>query len=475
VSEYLYGASVQGIQEFIFETNKLQEIIGASEIVKSIESDFEKRYKPKSILVKAAGNIKAVFDDEEELKRVLKEFLKSVKQKAYGITISQAVVKFEGDYTQDDINKLEKRLKEQRNKPEIPLDLAINIHKLSQKTSRPAVEVQKKEFLSKASSEKREAYSGWFKRYRGELEDKDEKKLFEKFKEISAISNANNKIAIIHADGNGLGQLIPKLIDAGKDLSEFSKDLDKATNQAYNDASEGITKIRKIILGGDDMVAICDGDEALGFVQRFLENFEKYTKDIVAGGLTACAGISFSNQKFPFHYGVALAEELCSQTKKHAKKIDPNRAPSSLMFHNIQSSSYQSWEKFVDDELSIQNDKEIIKCDFGPYYLNQSGQPLISDFIKCVDEYSKKGSPISKLRNWLSELYKSDVYSKNLLERINEVANSSEEWSKEQMDSLLRALYSELSNKKLIVEKDGELKTPIYDVLQILSVKKGKI
>ena len=34
--KYLYGAAVQGIQSFIFQTNKLREIVGASELVEEI-------------------------------------------------------------------------------------------------------------------------------------------------------------------------------------------------------------------------------------------------------------------------------------------------------------------------------------------------------------------------------------------------------------------------------------------------------
>ena len=33
---YLYGASVQGIQDFIFQTNELKDIVGASELVAEI-------------------------------------------------------------------------------------------------------------------------------------------------------------------------------------------------------------------------------------------------------------------------------------------------------------------------------------------------------------------------------------------------------------------------------------------------------
>ncbi len=36
VTKYLYGAAVQGIQGFIFQTNKLKEIAGASEMVEQI-------------------------------------------------------------------------------------------------------------------------------------------------------------------------------------------------------------------------------------------------------------------------------------------------------------------------------------------------------------------------------------------------------------------------------------------------------
>ena len=39
-TKYLYGAAVQGIQGFIFQTNKLREIVGASELVEEICTDM---------------------------------------------------------------------------------------------------------------------------------------------------------------------------------------------------------------------------------------------------------------------------------------------------------------------------------------------------------------------------------------------------------------------------------------------------
>ncbi|SFV74852.1 FIG00471280: hypothetical protein [hydrothermal vent metagenome] len=455
MSKYLYGASVQGIQDFIFKTNKLKEIVGASEIVKDVANEFLEisgyNEKDEHILLNAAGNIKAVFDSYEECQKVVLEFSKKIQQKAYGITISQAVVEFNGE-PKEFIGVLETKLKIQRNKPSIPLDLSLNITKLSPKTAKPMVAKEE----DRATQQKLQAYQEF-------LEKNPHNK---EFKELQNFSNTKNKIAVIHIDGNGLGELIPKLKIP---LNEFSQKLDYATKEAFKDAKTDTMDIRDVILGGDDVTVICNADDALEFSKRFLQNFEKNTKELGSNGLTACGGIAYCNEKYPLHYALSLAEELCSQAKKHAKNINKNFAPSCMMFHNIQSSNFQSWDKFIEDELTISNDKEIIRCDFGPYYLSQEKQPLLQNFQNSVNAYRCEGSPISRLRNWMSELNKSDEYASNLLQRINTITSQSNKYNCEIMDRNLEKLYSGLSDDTLIIQKDGHLKTPIYNILQIIS------
>jgi len=464
MSQYLYGASVQGIQDFIFKTNKLQEIVGASEIIKSIGDVFTENYQPNEILLNAAGNIKAVFS-EEACNGVVESFPKKIMQNAYGVTLSQAVVKMSGErVTQDEINLLEQRLKVQRNKVFIPLDLSLNIMALNPSTSKPVVtykNIQEKSTpLDRATEQKIEANKAFFAK----------NKNLKEFKNLSEMSNGKNKIAIIHADGNGLGMLIPKLHEQRKKLSEFSKALDSATKTAFSRAKNDEMSIRDVILGGDDMVVICNANDALPFTKNFLAYFEEETEKQTGSKLTACAGIAYTNEKYPFHYAVSLAESLCDASKKHAKNIDPELAPSCLMFHNIQSANFESWNKFIEDELTIKNEKNDIRCDFGPYYINQTGEVLIRDFINTLEAYRCDGSPISRLRAWLGELYNSREYADRMLERINEMAEMSGNWKSCIMEKNLRNFNKDLSNKTLIIEKDGMAKTPIYDVLQILSV-----
>ncbi len=465
---YLYGASVQGIQDFIFKTNKLQEIVGASEIVKEIATLFSNEYKPEEILLNAAGNIKAVFT-EDECRRVVREFPKSIMLRAYGITLSQAVVKIAGESaTQEDINKLEQRLKIQRNRVSTPLDLSLNIMELNPSTAKPVVaykSIQKKSTpMDMATKQKIEANDAFFSKNTH----------LKEFKNLSEMSNDKNKIAVIHADGNGLGALISQLHKQGKKLSEFSKELDKATKTAFEKAKTDEMSIRDVILGGDDMVVICNANDALEFTKNFLKYFEEETEKQMGSKLTACAGIAYANEKYPFHYAVSLAESLCDASKKHAKNIDPEMAPSCLMFHNIQSASFEEWNNFVKDELTIHTEAGEIRCDFGPYYLNQENQPLLGDFINTLEAYRGDGSPISRLRSWIGELHNSRAYADKILERINQMSKENSSWYDPIMDKNLKNLNKDLSNEKLIVEKDDVAKTPIYDVLQILSATEAK-
>jgi hypothetical protein len=385
------------------------------------------------------------------------DFPKSIQKKAYGITISQAVVKIGDKYTQEDINRLEAKLKVQRNKPSIPLDLSLNVMQLNASTAKPSVNAEE----DMATRQKLNAYQLF-------IETNPELK---EFKDLSKFSNGKNKIAIIHIDGNGLGKLVPKL---GAKLSVFSKKLNSATEQAFKDAKDDSMSVRDVILGGDDVTVICNANDALIFTQKFLQNFENNTSKIkelegLTDKITACAGIAYTNEKYPFHYAVSLAEALCGHAKNASK-----RKASCLMFHNIQSSNYQTWDKFVEDELTIVNDKESIRCDFGPYYVESSQkQPSIKDFRNMLGAYACEGSPKGKLRNWLSELYKSSEYANLMLTRINEMAAQSN-WNSCIMNKNLERFDKQLSNDTLIIEKDGVKKTPIYDVLQILSVTEEK-
>ena len=453
--KYLYSFSIKGIQEFIFASNELKEIEGASEIIKKINDDFEKKYQNKcTVLLNAAGNIKALFDKKEDLEDVLINFYKSVVTNGYGLLVTQAVLKIKNDFPSgEEFAKIENLLHSKRNRPNTALDRYLSVMELSAKSARAVVEykeIKKKSTpFDKAKSQKHKAYKN--------QNSEDEKN-------IEKLANKKGKIAIIHADGNSLGKVVAGL---GKDVSVFSKQLDAATKSAFKKAIKEVLndnekKYREVILGGDDMTVIIDVDYALEFTREFLKNFEEETKGIKGLGdknLTACAGIAIVNKKYPFYYAIELAEVLCSMAKKESKKEDENTPPSSLLFYNMQSGNFVDFDEIKDNVLTISG----INLMYGPYYLHKN--PKIDDLIEIIDLLKTPNSPASKLREWLKILEISKEASEIYLERIYQMAEA--KWSDKlkEFESKLKNFDENLNLKNLIVSN----KTPVYEILEIIS------
>ena len=477
---YLYGASIKGIHEFITSTNKLKEIVGASLLLQDLEKILIKKdYCTKDqILVSAAANMKALLR-EDQAKKVVKEIPKKVMKKAYGVTFVQALVKIEGDKPkQEDFDELEKRLSIQRNRPSPPLDMALAVMKRAPRTGRPAVKkkVNKKDgsedLLDRASIQKGEMYTEYFRKNAEERQ----------FTDIEQLSNDKNKIGIIHADGNGLGQIIPAIVKNGEGenvLREFSTKLDKATREAFKEALECVKskKIRKLMLSGDDMMAIVDPDYMLPFAYAYLQAFEEktaanlkeYLEKIDKSKLTACAGIIFCNEKYPMHHAVRLAEGLNEEVKKIVKNThrDKSEVPSALAFENVLSGLALKKEAVINRKIESPTKK--VKTFFAPYYLDKHYGASIDEFLRLFELYTdvdkESTSPLPKLRNWLTLLGQDYTYAQLVLNRINEIAES--KWKeKSEAEDILNNMGID---PKTMLDKND--RTVIFDILTINSVK----
>jgi len=183
---YLYGASIQGIQGFIFESNELKTIVGASEIIKSFDNiNFVKDYNVTEVLLQAAGNIRLKIENLVDVSQLANSFPKYIMQQAYGITVSQAVVDISKyNIIQEAREELEKRLKMQRNKVSLPLDKSISILSNAPKSARPSFKKEDKA-ISKGTHQKLERYE------EVKASSNNAGKLIS---EISKLSNRKNKI-----------------------------------------------------------------------------------------------------------------------------------------------------------------------------------------------------------------------------------------------------------------------------------------
>ncbi len=440
MEKYLYGAAVQGIQQFIFQTNELKHIVGASELVAQIcTTAFDEFGKNGESIVRAAGNIKYIFDNETDCIKAVREFPKKVMNMAPGITISQAVVPLSSNFDKD-IDSIEAKLKTQRNKPSRSVTTGLIGIKRANNSGLPIVDLK----IDSYADKKRKVI------YLDESTLKKERKqrLIELCKksfgfpdidpdslayDISDITDKNDWIAIIHADGNGLGKVLQAVGKKKDVLKEFSQKLDIATKEAANFAykeiedkfhNKFVIPIRPVVLSGDDMTVIIRGDLALDYAKLFIDAFKTKTKqylshilrenNVFAGGadyLTACAGIAFIKSSYPFYYGYQLAEELCGHAKKDTKAIhgaDSNHLPPScLLFHKVQDSFIYDYKEIIKRELTAVDGLSFMA---GPYYNEpQAGKftvDQLQDFAKLL--FSDEGDGIkSGVRNWISLRIKS--------------------------------------------------------------------
>ena len=224
-------------------------------------------------------------------------------------------------------------------------------------------------------------------------------------------------IAVLHADGNGLGQLLMQVKEhiakAAPDrfieaFTTLSKGIEDATIAAVREAVEhvllparadnsGPLPARPVLLGGDDLTLLLRADLALEFTSRFLHAFEQHSANAMRSlrdrfnmpdlprYLTACAGIAYIKSSQPFHLAARLAEGITSAVKQRAKASshgnDP--APSSLGFHRITTAMIDDYHSIIRNEMSTANGNTRYCHTLGAYALHAHTdlpglQPLIA-------------------------------------------------------------------------------------------------
>ena len=303
--------------------------------------------------------------------------------------------------------------------------------------------------------------------------------------DIAKLTDRNDWIAIVHADGNSLGQIVQSI---GGDMAQyrrFSQLLDEATERAANAAFEklGVREgdsypLRPVVLGGDDMTVIIRGSLAIAYAQEFIRQFEYHTGQgelgqIVHGAtrlpcLTACAGIAFIKSSYPFHYGYKLAEELCSAAKHDAKfhLAAGESIPSCLMFHKVEDSYVESYADIVERVLMP---TDALSFAFGPYYLAERADYFTIDELlsycerlqKIDDEGVKSG-----LRQWLTHMHRSVDFASQHLDRMKSVYSGAS-------SKLVTELCTAKCRRKETDDKDTPRVVtayPAFDVLSLYSI-----
>ena len=270
--------------------------------------------------------------------------------------------------------------------------------------------------------------------------------------EEAASERSIDWLGVIHADGNGLGKIFinfPKHLSKIKSdytnrdyvdwLRDFSLALDICTEKAFMSAlsvfqdskpEQDMLPIFPLILGGDDLTVICNGQQALPFIKRFLIEFETATQQnetissiaqvaLKGDRLSACAGVAIVKPHFPFSVAYELAESLAKSAKKVKEIVVTKSANnnvedipypcSAVDFHIVYDSSGVELQR-IRQSLEKDSDREQTKLYRRPYVVTAP-----SDLTLATGEDWVREHHWSLLEHWIEVLRAKDESGKSLL------------------------------------------------------------
>lgn len=197
-------------------------------------------------------------------------------------------------------------------------------------------------------------------------------------------------IAVVHADGNGMGRRIKELtthwskqpedprgyVKAMRALSNQVQDTSQTAlrntmraltghlarddwDEPRQHAVKGGTHyfpVRPIVFGGDDVTLVCAGPWALAIARRYLWELEQLSlTDDMDDKPYACAGVAIVKTHYPFSQAYELSEELTKLAKKRAKALADKKA-SALDWHVTATGLHGDLETIRQREYKVGED-----------------------------------------------------------------------------------------------------------------------
>ena len=506
---WLYSFESKEIQKFIMRSDKLRDMVGGSELINQLCDDYLLASlkglgidsSKQSIIAQAAGWARIVFDERMDAEKIYKAWPLLVNRFAPGLQMIQSMVEIVNGLPEA-INECSKELRARRNSFSATLPEVGPLVERAPRTGLPAVGIDKKDKKDNyfdRQSERKQAYADSYSLIDKLTGGETKKAVWPN--DIAKISGRERSyVAIVHADGNDLGKCLIEIGGylkkqpeaAGKIYAGFSRAIDEATVHAAQAAYRQVLQkdceenkrdfiaARPIVLGGDDLTIIVRADLAVAFTETFLAEFEACSEKALSKHLgcfalpqipkrlTACAGIAFVKQSFPFSSGYELAESLCSYTKKAAKlqKSEQGETPASFAFHKVATSLTDSYDEVVENELS--HDGHVLA--FAPYCIGSGNNHLpklndLKELIKVLGEL-----PSGTVRTLISTIYSDLSKAENEFNRILQIAG------KKKKELLVNAL-SNLTENKGNPLWDARQRTPLkdaYDLRELMGIKDAK-
>lgn len=465
-------------QEYIYRTNHVKEITGASELLRNlftgffeseqckfnISRDWENLKAPDDyfdyfresgfdaeIIYEGGGNLCVIFKDEKTYKDINKALSRYVLEKTYTVNIIASYTKIEkhdGKYDfVEDRKKLYAANTLEKNTGSFyaPCNV-LPFTQVDRLTYQPIVkkDKDKQKQYTKESFLKQKAYETFVSNEKLPIFEKEFDNMVEKHNE--------SLLAIIYIDGNNMGE---KLKNKTLGLTNYSeginalRDFSKQTNhdfvqqpvEAIKDCllkkyiefeENGKGKfnsysLRIIISGGDEITLVCNARAVPLILETYFETLKK------SDGNTACAGVAIFHSHAPYADVYEIAEQCCESGKKKAH-VETSENKNFIDFHYCHSG--------ITNSLEAIRERQEAEHTARPYEYSTTWQEFIELGSKFASEKEIKVKR-SDIKSLSEAIYKGDSYYNAELKRI---------YSRQKDDNLMNYFAEKNIDKKLIYD-----------------------
>ncbi|NKI33910.1 hypothetical protein HFP89_01865 [Wenzhouxiangella sp. XN79A] len=415
---YLFEA--KSIQTFLLESGRLRDLVGGSELIESLTGklldEVLARVDPGETIRfsrRAGGAFYAFSESPEGLDALMQLWSLVVQQSAPGLQFDHA--RGTGENPLNAFDDARRRLRANTSFVVVTRPLAAPVALRSPRSGLPAVSLDKRSGEPADAATRAKAASAdlstmqlmdrigprnmdlTWRNWPRSLEADDEGGF--------PFVGEDRTIALVHADGNGFGELLRRAREAVtatpedfmkvfETLSgEIRETTETAVQQAVanvlapNRSDRGILPARPVVVGGDDLTFLVRADLALPFLQAFVSAFESASRcamkrlrktglEDLPDKLTIGAGLVCMRASQPFHMALDLVEDLIQRAKRDARASAEGASVSSVVFHRVTTSLVDDYRDVLARELTHHWDGHDFIQSLGTYALGNPSSRL---------------------------------------------------------------------------------------------------
>jgi len=356
MTRVLVAFDTDHIKEYVFGTRALKDIRGASALLDQLNREEMPKIVnvPEDGVIYANGGAGLFVVEKDRAADVIQDIKRTYRQRTVTASITGASVSLFQGQENEALKLIRYHLraaKDSKSAPNLPLTHSL-LHFCDSCGTQYAVEIWEDERLCRSCFFKREK-DGHLKEEIEQLTmpqanpNPDSLRLWgrliaqlkqngypiqnyrrpDDFNDLGDTSHPRGYMALIYADGDGMGKHIDK-IDGLDKMKRFSAAVDQSVYQAVREAiaehlqpdSDQIWPFDILLLGGDDLVMVTRAQSAMDVVQYIVRRFPELTEEKYGERLALSAAVVLTRVNFPIGPLMALAESGLKFAKREAAR-----------------------------------------------------------------------------------------------------------------------------------------------------------